>query len=82
MTEDNKNILSKFFQDISENIKNNKFDENEIKYFQEIYYTYNFKKEIIEYIEKENFEDKDFLKLLLILSCIYTILYKNNLKNY
>jgi len=76
MTEDSKNILSQFFQDISENIKNNKFNENEIKYFQEIYYIYNFKKEIIEYIEKENFEDKDFLKLLLIISCIYTILHK------
>jgi hypothetical protein len=77
MSEDNMNNLSQFFQDISENIKKNNFNDNEIKYFKEFYLTYKFKKEIIDNLDKQNIDDKDFLRLILIISYMYTLFLYN-----
>ncbi len=77
MSEDSMNNLSQFFQDISENIKKNNFNDNEIKYFKEFYFTYKFKKEFIDNLENQNIDDKDFLRLVLIISCMYTLFLYN-----
>ena len=71
------NNLSQFFQDISENIKNNNFNDNEIKYFKEFYFTYKFKKEFIDNLDNQNIDDKDFLRLVLIISYMYTLFLYN-----